>query len=120
VEEVVVTTLEQLPKNTTHWSRKSMAEHSGLSKSTVGRIWRTPSSCRRTVVHQKVYDVVGPCFNPPEGAVVLSVDEKSQIQALDRSQPVLPIMAGHARAAHPRLCSQRPDHAVRRLRRRYG
>jgi transposase len=104
VEAVVVTTLEQLPKNATHWSRTSMAEHSGLSKSTVGRIWRqfqlkphladTFKLSADPFFVEKVYDVVGLYFNPPEGAVVLSVDEKSQIQALDRSQPVLPIMPG--------------------------
>ncbi|WP_328499797.1 IS630 family transposase [Streptomyces sp. NBC_00457] len=104
VEAVVVTTLEQLPKNATHWSRKSMAQHSGLSKSTVGRIWRqfqlkphladTFKLSTDPLFVEKVYDVVGLYFNPPEGAVVLSVDEKSQIQALDRSQPVLPIMPG--------------------------
>ena len=101
---MVVTTLEEIPKNATHWSRKSMAEHSGLSKSTVGRIWRqfqlkphladTFKLSTDPQFVEKVYDVVGLYFNPPEGAVVLSVDEKSQIQALDRSQPVLPIMPG--------------------------
>ncbi|WP_420803165.1 IS630 family transposase [Streptomyces spiramyceticus] len=104
VESVVVTTLEDLPKNATHWSRKSMADRSGLSKSTVGRIWRkfqlkphladTFKLSTDPLFVEKVYDVVGLYFNPPEGAVVLSVDEKSQIQALDRSQPVLPIMPG--------------------------
>lgn len=102
VEAVVVSTLEELPKNATHWSRKSMAERSGLSKSTVGRIWRkfhlkphltdTFKLSTDPLFVEKVYDVVGLYFNPPEGAVVLSVDEKSQIQALDRSQPVLPGM----------------------------
>jgi hypothetical protein len=101
---VVVTTLEQVPQNATHWSRKSMADHSGLSKSTVGRIWRkfqlkphltdTFKLSTDPLFVEKVYDVVGMYVNPPEGAVVLCVDEKSQIQALDRSQPVLPIMPG--------------------------
>jgi transposase-like protein/transposase len=104
VEAVVVATLEEIPKNATHWSRKSMADRSGLSKSTVGRIWRkfqlkphlsdTFKLSTDPLFIEKVYDVVGLYFNPPEGAVVLSVDEKSQIQALDRSQPVLPIMPG--------------------------
>ncbi|WP_225079778.1 IS630 family transposase [Streptomyces sp. CoT10] len=104
VEAVVIATLEEIPKNATHWSRKSMAEHSGLSKSTVGQIWRkfqlkphltdTFKLSTDPFFVEKVYDVVGLYFNPPEGAVVLSVDEKSQIQALDRSQPVLPMMPG--------------------------
>ncbi|PBC71117.1 homeodomain-containing protein [Streptomyces sp. TLI_235] len=104
VEAVVVATLEEIPKNATHWSRSSMAAHSGLSKSTVGRIWRkfqlkphladTFKLSTDPLFIEKVHDVVGLYFDPPEGAVVLSVDEKSQIQALNRSQPVLPMMPG--------------------------
>ncbi len=100
----MVATLEEIPKNPTHWSRKSMADRSGLSKSTVGRIWRkcqlkphltdTFKLSTDPLFVEKVDDVVGLYFNPPEVAVVLSVDEKSQIQALDRSQPVLPIVPG--------------------------
>jgi hypothetical protein len=71
VEDVIVATLEGAPGKDTHWSRASMARRTGLSKSTIGRY-----------------------HNPPEKAVVLCVDEKSQIQALDRSQPVLPMMPG--------------------------
>jgi transcriptional regulator with XRE-family HTH domain/transposase-like protein len=102
VEALVVSTLAEIPKNATHWSRSSMADRSGLSKSTVGRIWRrfqvkphlsdTFKLSTDPLFVEKVYDVVGLYFN--EGAVVLSVDEKSQIQTLDRSQPVLPIMPG--------------------------
>ncbi|RSM56851.1 IS630 family transposase [Kibdelosporangium aridum] len=104
VEEVIVATLEQTPRNATHWSRTSMAQKSGLSKSTIGRIWRdfglkphradTFKLSTDPLFVEKVVDVVGLYHNPPERAVVLCVDEKSQIQALDRSQPVLPMMPG--------------------------
>jgi transposase len=104
IEEVVVATLEAAPSNATHWSRTSMAARSGLSKSTIGRIWRkfelkphrsdTFKLSTDPLFVEKVIDVVGLYFNPPEGALVLCVDEKSHIQALDRSQPVLPMMPG--------------------------
>jgi transposase len=104
VEDVVVATLESVPGKDTHWSRASMAARTGLSKSTIGRIWKKfdlkphlQDSFKLStdpLFVEKVVDVVGLYHNPPEKAVVLCVDEKSQIQALDRSQPVLPMMPG--------------------------
>jgi transposase len=104
VEDVVVATLESTPANATHWSRTSMAKRSGLSKSSIGRIWKAfelkPHRVDGFKVSNdplfvdKVFDVVGLYLNPPEAAVVLSVDEKSQVQALARSQPAFPMMPG--------------------------
>jgi len=104
VEDVVVATLESTPANATHWSRTKMAERTGLSKSTIGRIWRTfelkPHRAdgfklsNDPLFVDKVFDVVGLYLNPPEAAVVLCVDEKSQVQALARSQPAFPMMPG--------------------------
>ena len=104
VEDVVVATLEQTPANATHWSRAKMAERSGLSRSTIGRIWtafglqphRTDGFklSNDPLFVEKVYDIVGLYLDPPESAVVLSVDEKSQVQALSRSQPAFPMMPG--------------------------
>ncbi len=104
VEDVVVATLESVPANATHWSRAKMAQRSGLSKSTIGRIWKTfELKPHRTggfklsndpLFVEKVYDVVGLYLNPREVAVVLSVDEKSQVQAPGRSQPAFPMMPG--------------------------
>ncbi|WP_431683799.1 IS630 family transposase [Kitasatospora sp. KL5] len=104
VEEVIVRTLESAPPGATHWSTRSMAESAGLSQSTVSRIWRTFGLKPHLVdtfklstdpqFIDKVRDIVGLYLAPPEHALVLCVDEKSQIQALDRSAPVLPMMPG--------------------------
>jgi len=104
VEAIVVATLEETPKNATHWSRASMAKRSGLSRTTIGRIWKAFELKPHRVdgfklstdplFVEKVYDVVGLYLDPPESAVVLCVDEKSQVQALARTSPVLPMMPG--------------------------
>jgi transposase len=104
VEDVLVATLESTPPNATHWSRASMATRTGLSKSTVGRIWRafdlkphrtdTFKLSNDPLFVEKVYDVIGLYLNPPEAAVVYCVDEESQVHALARSQPAFPMMPG--------------------------
>jgi len=111
VERVIVKTLEDQPAGATHWSTRSMAAATGMSQSAVSRIWRAfalkPHQIETFKLSpdpqfiDKVRDIVGLYLNPPEAAVVLCVDEKSQIQALDRSAPVLPLMPGvPARQTH--------------------
>jgi transposase len=105
VEEIVLRTLgETPPRGDTHWSNRSMADQAGVSRETVGRIWRAfglkphlTESFKLSTDPQfveKVRDVVGLYLDPPEKAVVLCVDEKSQMQALDRTAPVLRLQAG--------------------------
>ena len=104
IERVIVKTLEQQPKEATHWSTRSMAQAAGISQSSVSRIWRAfglkPHQTEAFKLSpdpqfiDKVRDIVGLYLNPPDAAVVMCVDEKSQIQALDRSAPVLPLMPG--------------------------
>ena len=104
VERVLVQTLESKPKGRTHWSTRKMAQKAGMSHTTIGRIWRTfglqPHVSKSFKLSgdpqfiEKVRDVVGLYMNPPERAVVFSFDEKSQIQALERAQPVLPMDFG--------------------------
>jgi transposase len=104
VERVVTMTLESMPRDATHWSTRSMAKASGLSQSTVGRIWRAFGLQPHRATHfklspdpqfiEKVRDIVGLYLNPPDRAIVLCADEKSQIQALDRTQPLLPMRPG--------------------------
>ena len=104
VEAIVVKTLESKPKGRTHWSTRKMAQKAGVSHSTVGRIWRT-FGLQPHIVHgfkistdplfiEKVRDIVGLYLNPPDHAVVFAFDEKPQIQALQRAQPVLPMDFG--------------------------
>src|SRR4051812_30415788 len=111
VEEVIVKTLETTPKHATHWSTRSMAAEVGLNQTAVSRIWRafglqphrqdTWKLSRDPLFIDKTRDVVGLYLNPPERAVVLCVDEKSQIQALDRTAPILPMLPGvPQRATH--------------------
>jgi transposase len=103
---VLTKTLHEAPANATHWSRSSMAKAVGVSPSSVGRIWReaglkphridTFKVSSDPLFEEKVVDVVGLYLNPPDKAMVLCVDEKSQIQALDRTQPRLPMKKGRA------------------------
>src|SRR3954452_3421845 len=104
VERVIVKTLEEQPSDATHWSTRSMAQATGMSQSAISRIWRAfalkPHQTEAFKLSpdpqfiDKVRDIVGLYLNPPDAAVVLCVDEKSQIQALDRSAPVRPLMPG--------------------------
>jgi len=104
VEAVIVRTLEETPRDATHWSTRSMAKATGMSQSAISRIWRAFGLKPHLVETfklspdpqfvEKVRDIVGLYVNPPEGALVLCVDEKSQIQALDRTAPVLPLRPG--------------------------
>jgi transposase len=111
VERIVVTTLESTPKDATHWSTRSLAAHLGVSQDSVWRTWQAfclqPHRQEKFKLStdpqfvEKVYDICGLYLNPPERAVVLCVDEKSQIQALDRTRPILPMLPGTPeRATH--------------------
>jgi transposase len=104
VEQVLVTTLETTPADATHWSTRSLARHLGMSQSAISRIWRAfglkphlTEAFKLSTDPQfidKVRDVVGLYLNPPEAAMVLCVDEKTGVQALDRTAPVLPLLPG--------------------------
>jgi transposase len=109
VEEVVRRTLESVPKGATHWSSRKMAKQAGVSQSSVSRIWRAfqlkPHRTRTFTLStdpfftEKVRDIVGLYMNPPDNAVVLCVDEKPAVQALERTQPVLPLVMGQSSRA---------------------
>lgn len=104
IEQVVTATLESMPQGGTHWSTRALAQRLGLSQSSISRIWRafglqphrskTFSLSADPQLVEKVRDIVGLYMEPPVNAVVLCVDEKSQIQALQRSQPLLPMRPG--------------------------
>jgi transposase len=104
IERLIEKTLQTKPKGATHWSTRTMARSIGMTQSTVSRVWRafglqphradTFTISNDPLFVEKVRDVVGLYMNPPENAVVLCVDEKSQIQALDRTQPLLPMLPG--------------------------
>src|SRR5580658_7933865 len=104
VEKVIIQTLESTPRGQTHWSTRELAKVTGMSRMTISRIWRafglqphrseTFKLSPEPLLIEKVRDIVGLYMNPPERALVLCVDEKSQIQALDRTQPMLPMRPG--------------------------
>lgn len=106
IERVIIQTLETTPRGATHWSTRSMAKVAGLSQTTISRIWRafalqphrseTFKLSKDPLFVEKVRDIVGLYMNPPDRALVLCADEKSQIQALDRTQPLLPMRPGQA------------------------
>src|SRR5262249_49476677 len=111
VEAVVTQTLESMPDNATHWSTRLLAKKTGLSQTAVARIWRAFGLQPHRVESfklskdpqfvEKVRDIVGLYLNPPDPGLVLCVDEKSQVQALNRTQPILPLGPGvPARQTH--------------------
>ena len=118
------------PEDTTHWSTRRLAKRIGVSASTVARVWHegrlkphrteTFKFSRDPELVAKVTDVVGLYLAPPERAIVLSVDEKTQIQALDRTQPMLRSAPGQVERQHPRLQAERHAQPVRRARGRHG
>jgi len=122
IEAFVVKTLTDKPKDATHWSTRDMAKATGMSQPTVSRIWRafglkpwatdTFKLSEDPLFIEKVRDVVGIYLNPPEHAVVCCVDEKTGIQALDRTQPILPMRPGQVER-RTQLRAQRDHRPVR-------
>lgn len=105
-KKIIQMTLQDTPPNATHWSRSSMSRAVGVSPSSVGKIWRdhglkphvikTFKLSNDKLFAEKLEDIIGLYLNPPDHAIILSCDEKSQIQALDRTQPSLPLIPGHS------------------------
>jgi transposase len=118
IEEVVTKTLESMPANSTHWSTRLMAEQTGLTQNAIVRIWHAFGLQPHRVENfkfskdpqfvEKVRDIVGLYLNPPDRAIILCVDEKSQVQALNRTEPILPLAPGGNRLAL-RQTSKSPD-----------
>ena len=111
IEEVVTKTLESMPANSTHWSTRLMAAETGLTQNAIVRIWRAFGLQPHRVENfkfskdpqfiEKVRDIVALYLNPPDRAIVLCVDEKSQVEALNRTEPILPLAPGvPARQSH--------------------
>ena len=125
VERVLTLTLESKPKDATHWSTRSMAEASGLTQTAVSRVWRafalqphrteTFKLSKDPQFIEKVRDIVGLYMNPPTRALVLCVDEKSQIQALDRTQPIFAMRPGQASVAPTTMPATEQLHCSRHL-----
>jgi putative transposase len=124
VAALIAKTLATKPEAGTHWSVRTMAGETGLSKSTVHRLFQLfglqPHRSRSFKLStdpffvEKLRDIVGLYLDPPDKALVLCVDEKSQVQALERTQPMLPMGLGLPRRSHPRLQTTRHDDLVRR------
>ena len=128
--KVIAKTVQETPPNATHWSRATMAEAMGISPSSVGRIWADAGLKPHIVkgfkvsndplFEEKVTEIVGLYLDPPDRAVVLCVDEKSQIQALDRTQPGLPLKKGRAATMTHELQAPWHHYVVRRAGRQVG
>ena len=123
VERILTTTLESTPRDATHWSTRSLAQQCDMSQTAIARIWKafalqphrvdTFKLSKDPLFIDKVRDIVGLYVHPPDRALLLSVDEKSQIQALDRTSPILPLRPGQPETAHARLRPTRYDLVVR-------